>query len=93
MNNLNRILSENIAMYSIITFSERCQLKQVPENTDGVKIIKRNNIENTINNIYNANMDVIDYLKVNEIYSKLYPYSQVDKNIKIQHIQNIKNIH
>lgn len=80
-------------MYSIITFSERCELKKVPENTETVKIIKRNYIKEIVDNIYNSNIDIIDNQKVSEIYKKLYPYSQVDKNIKRQHIQNIEDTH
>lgn len=91
--NLRNILSEDIKMYSIITFSERCELKKVPENTEIVKIIKRNYIKEIVDNIYNFNIDIIDNQKVSEIYKKLYPYSQVDKNIKMQHIQNIEDTH
>lgn len=87
---MKRILGEEIPFYSIITFSKRCTLKKVPYNTEFVEIIKRNNVWNTVLTIYNNKENVISNEQIEEIYTKLYPYTQVDKQIKQEHITNIK---
>ena len=44
INTLKKILKQNVPIYSIITFSERCTLKKVPAKTGFVKIIKTNDV-------------------------------------------------
>lgn len=90
MNNLKKLLNENIPMYSIIAFSERCILKNVPQNTKELKIINRNLVMNAMKSIENSSDIVMDETKISEIYNKLYPYTQVSENAKMQHIQNIQ---
>lgn len=90
INNLKRIIGEEKPYYSIITFSERCTLKKVPNNTKFVKIIKRNNVWNTVLSIYNNIENVMTSEEVKEIYDKLLPYTQVDAQTKMEHITNIK---
>lgn len=82
-----------VPFFSIITFSERCTLKKVPENMDYIKIIKRNNLFQVVKNIYDANPDIIEQEKVIDLYNKLYQYTQVTEKIKQEHIDNIKNNH
>lgn len=90
INNLKRILGDNIPMYSIITFSERCELKKVPNNTDELKIVNRNNVLLAVNKIYSQKEECIDTSKIYEIYAKLFNYSQVDEDTKKEHVKNIK---
>lgn len=91
INNLKKLLDEDIPMYSIITFSERCTLKDVPQNTKELKIINRDLVMNAMKSIAYNSPVVIDESKINEIYDKLYPYTQVNENVKVQHIQDIRN--
>lgn len=93
INNLKRILNEDIPIFSIITFSERCTLKKVPKNTNDIKVINRDSVYYTVKKIYDTNSDVIGQEKTMDIYSKLYKYTQISDEIKKEHIQNIKNIY
>lgn len=69
-------------MYSIIIFSERYELKKVPDNTDELKIVNRNNVLLAENKIYSKKEECIDTSKIYEIYAKLFNYSQVNKYTK-----------
>ncbi len=91
INNLKKLLNESIPMFSIITFSERCTLKKVPTNTRELKIINRGNVMSALKSIADNSPEVIDEVKINEIYDKLYPYTQVSESVKVRHIQQIKN--
>lgn len=91
INNLKKLVGNDIPFFSIITFSERCTLKKVPESTNEIKVIKRNAVGDAVKNIYEVNPDVIGQEKCDELYNKLYKYSQVNQEIKQAHIKNINN--
>lgn len=93
INNLKRILDENIPYFSIIVFSERCVLKKKPQDTNEIKVIHRNSVINAVRKIYDINPDIIDDKKICEIYNKLFVFSQVNDEVKKKHIQNIRNNH
>lgn len=91
INNLKRLLKEDIPFFSVIVFSERCVLKKKPQDTNEIKVIHRNGVSNAVRKIYDINLDVIDDQMVCEIYNKLFVFSQVNEDIKKKHIQNIRN--
>ena len=91
INNLRKLLDDNIPIFSIIVFSERCTLKKVPENSKELMVINRYDVAKTIKKIYEFNPDVLEQNQVGQIYTKLYKYTQTDETIKKEHIQNIKN--
>ena len=88
---LKNLLSENIPIWSVIVFSDRCTLKSININSKNVYVIKRNNLSNTVIRIREiAGKDTLDENKIVEIYNKLFPYTQVEQTVKLQHIANIK---
>lgn len=93
ISNLKKLLDDDIPIFSIITFSERCTLKKTPENTNNIKIINRDNVSYAVRNIYDTNPDIIKQEKIIELYNKLYQYTQTSEEVKQEHIQNIKNNH
>lgn len=89
---LKSIVGEQIPMYSIITFSDRCTLKNVNIQSSKVNVINRYQVNNLIASIYNNNpSDLLSDKEIDEIYNILYPYTQVDQNIKQKHIDNINS--
>ena len=90
ISNLKRILGEEIPFYSIITFSERCTLKKVPEDTEFIKVIKRDDVLKTVANIYDNTQPTLTNEEIDEIYNKLKIYSQASNQIKKEHIDNIR---
>ena len=89
INTLKKILKQNVPIYSIITFSERCTLKKVPANTELVKIIKRNNVSKVVSDIYEKNKNIY---KVEDIYNTLKKYALMDDKTKINHIKSTQHI-
>ena len=89
---LKSLIGDTIPIYSIITFSDRCELMNVQIHNYKVSVINRYQVHKLISSIYNDNpCDVLTESQVEEIYNKLYPYTQVDFTIKQQHIENIHN--
>ena len=89
---LKSLLGEIAPMHSIITFSDRCTLKNINIQNSMVKVIKRYQVYNLISSIYNNSEDYLSNEQIDEIYNKLYPYTQVDEITKQKHIDSINNI-
>ena len=87
---LKLLVGEEIPMYSIITFSERCTLKEITVFSADVQVINRYSVKPVITALFNQCPDVLNKEKMENIYSVLYPFTQVDELAKQQHIINIK---
>lgn len=87
---LSSFLNFQIPFFSIIAFSERCELKKVNLNSSDVKVIKRDRLYATIRNIWENTADAIDEISIMEIKDKLSALTNVDEAIKQAHISNIK---
>lgn len=85
---LKNIVGEEIPVYSVVVFSERCTFKKL-EVSDKIPVIHRNKVLPTVKAIKSASDSNID---VEDIYNKLKPYTNVSDEIKQQHIDRIKNI-
>lgn len=89
---LRALIGENIPMHSIIVFSERCTLKNVTVKSDEIKVIKRNEVSDIVFGIYKSLSDnIMTDEDVENLFAKLYPYTQVSEEEKAQHIANIQN--
>ena len=78
-------------MYSIICFSERCTLKSVPDSWADVKIIKRNGVRRAVTEICQTIPEpFLETEQIDELFAKLYPYTQVSEAEKAAHIQAIR---
>ena len=78
-------------MYSVIVFSERCTFKNVTITNNNVGVLKRNCVDEYVSYIFNNSPDVLSAEAVEYYYNKLYPFTQLSENNKIQHITNIQN--
>lgn len=86
---LNEYLKEEYPVYSVIAFSQRCELKKIELVSDNAAVVKRNDILKVLakNSKY---VGQLDEETISEIYDKLYPLTQVSEEVKKQHIENIK---
>lgn len=75
---------------SYIVFSERCELKKIELDSKNIKVIKRNNLLETIKKDIEASGNLIYTNDLIEIYNRLKKHSNVDESIKKVHIENIK---
>lgn len=89
---LKMFVGEQIPMRSIITFSERCTLKNVQITSNDVSVINRHKVNEVVAAIYNQTTNqVLNLEQINEIFHKIYPYTQVSEATKARHIVNINN--
>ena len=88
---LKNIVGEDINVRSIIVFSERCTFKDLTLKSEEIKVINRYDLAYTIQDLLKYAPKVkLEQNLIDEIYEKLYPYTQVSEEIKNQHIENIK---
>lgn len=89
---LKLLLGEDVLMHSIIAFSERCTLKKLELQSRDVQVINRFRVAETVRSICVRIHDPqLTAEQIQELYEKLYPYTQVDAATKAQHIENIEN--
>jgi len=77
-------------MKSYIVFSERCELKKVPENTEQYVITKRNYLLDLINKDIADKQDIFTNEEIDEIVRKLEPLINASQEIKDKHIEDIE---
>jgi hypothetical protein len=90
INNLKRYIGSEYKINSIIVFSDICELKNIQNSDNNVKIIKAENLLSTIKNIEQTSTQPIKEENIKEIYEKIYPTTQISEEIKTKHIENIK---
>lgn len=86
---LGQYLSDDIPLFSIIVFSERCELKKVIVETSDALVIKRDSLYAAIRKIWDKSEDKLDAEKVNAVYEKLKVLTDVNEATKAAHIENI----
>lgn len=86
---LGQYLGENIPLFSIIVFSNRCELKKVAVESTDIRVIKRDLLYAAVRDIWENVSDALNEEKVNEVYRKLEVLIHVDQAMKEAHIENI----
>ena len=87
---LQKYLNFFVPMYSIIVFSERCELKSVSYSDPDTYVCKRNSLGQIVSGIWNANPDYISEDDVNRIRDLLLPLTNSDEATKAMHVENIE---
>lgn len=85
---LQKYIGEDIPLFSIIAFSERCTLKL--KGDFSVPVINRDYLYATIRNIWNESDDKLSDEQVNELYEQLKELTKVSKEDKKKHVEDIK---
>lgn len=88
---LKRIIENKFPIFNIVVFSDNCTLKDVTKKFHNGKVINLFDISNFIANYYDNNpAELLQQKDIDDIYDKLYPYSQISSKIKIEHTKNLK---
>lgn len=87
---LKEIVGTNIPIYSLIAFSERCTLKDIPVESPDVVVINRQHINESVKRMGNRSIQTLSKMDISRIQEMLYPYTQTTEYEKQQHIDNIK---
>ena len=77
---LKNVLGKNLPYISLIVFSERCELKNIPNGNANLIIIKRNLLEHKLVNEINQREKYISLEQVDEMYKKLQSYVNTEKS-------------
>lgn len=88
---LKRILGNSYPYYSIIVFSERCELKEIPADTDSRIITKRNNLRFKLENKLSIEDRVLSIAQIEALYQKLLQYSYASDDIIQKHNEYVNN--
>lgn len=87
---MRKFVGDDVPLFSIVAFSERCELKRVTVRSEDVRVIKRDRLYATIRSIWKSVPDALDEEEVNALRDKLYPLTQVDKATKEAHVAKIR---
>ena len=80
----------DVPLFSIIVFSERCELKKITLFSDEITVIKRDKTYKTVKKIWESAADKLSEDLVEMIYEKLSLLTNVDTAVKEAHIQDIE---
>lgn len=86
---LSKFLGDGTRLFSIVAFSDRCELKKVTISGD-VPVIKRDKLYATVRRIWNANPDALSDEQVADVVSRLKPLTDVDAATKREHVAAIR---
>lgn len=86
---LGEYLKEDIPLFSLVVFSERCELKKVSTESRDVRVIKRDRLYANVRDIWENSEDKLDDLKVKEVCARLEFLTHADRSVKELHIEQI----
>lgn len=87
---IKHFVGDDVPLFSIIVFSERCELKKVTVHSEDIKVIKRDSTYAIVRSIWDQNPDVVSDEKLTELYTKLKELTNVDAATKATHIESIE---
>lgn len=90
--NLKSLIDKEINFKSIIVFSNRCTLKEISLKSPEIRVVNRYQVIETVMKIFAEKTDCLDAETINSLYEKLYPFTQVDGEVKTLHVHNIQMI-
>ncbi|MDW7656802.1 MAG: NERD domain-containing protein [Bacillota bacterium] len=82
---------QDIPMFSLIVFSERCELKKVTFHSEEVFIIKRNQLKSVFKKQIKGKT-TFPVEMMTDIYQRLLPLCKRDEEEKLQHIDRINDL-
>lgn len=88
---LKEYLGEDVKTFSLITFSDRGELKEINVTSPGVFVCNHANLSKMLKKIWNENTDTLTDKQIEEIYKKLVPLTQVTEENRLKHINDIQN--
>lgn len=87
---LTEYLGQEYPMFSLIVFSERCELKKITVDIKDVHVIQRDDLGRYVKAYWEQRPTVLSESQVEELYEKLLPLTNKDEVTKVQHVENIE---
>lgn len=88
---LRSVAGEEIPMFSVVVFSDNCELKKVQ--VESVPVVCRRDVVAAVEKIKGSAEEYTFENGMESVYNMLYPMTQVDASVKEAHIEAIKNNH
>lgn len=80
-----------VPIYSVVVFSNRCELKKIELTSNETSVIKREKLLPLVKRICKTNsLKSLSYERVESLYNTLYPLTQLSDEIKQKHIEDIQ---
>lgn len=84
------LADQSLPFYSYIVFSDRCTLKKITLTGDDHKVVKRCDLLSAVCQNVAKTGSQLSQEKIDDLFVRLYPLTQMDEARKITHIQNIQ---
>lgn len=84
------LADQSLPFYSYIVFSDRCTLKKITLTSDDHKVVKRCDLLSAVRQNVAKTGSQLSQEKIDELFIRLYPLTQMDEAGKIAHIQTIQ---
>lgn len=89
---LQKFTGEKMRFYSVITFSDRCTIKAMEVESKNVFVLHRREVEEPIKAVYEYCEDIMTQEDLDALYAALYPFTQVNEEVKSEHVANINQV-
>ena len=86
---LKRYLNTPIPIYSVIVFSDRGELKKIPNNTESTTILQTREVQSYLSFLQFSSADVMTPDEVYDVFLKLLSLTIVSEEKQQDHITNI----
>ena len=90
---IQELIGPDVPIYSVVVFSERCELKRVDVSQKDVRVVKRNQVAQAVIRIADQSETELSQDEIDKIYETLHPYTQVSDAVKAAHIEWIRQQH
>lgn len=87
---LGQYLNDDIPLFFLVVFSERCELKKVAVDSKEVYVIKRDALYAAVKHIWDNSADKLDDAKIESVYTRLQELTNADVAVKAAHIADIE---
>lgn len=91
---LKEYIGNHVPMHSIVVFSDNCRFMDVDIRSKDIYVIHNRDIIELVQQICQKHCNnILTNDVIDEIYNKLYPFTQVSSEIKYRHIETIRLKH
>ena len=87
---LGQFLGADVPLFSIVVFSERCELKKISVESNDIKVIKRDRTYATVRELWEKSDDALSEDQITALFEKLKVLTNVDEAVKLAHIRDIE---
>ena len=87
---LKEYIGSDIKCFSLITFSNRGELKNVSYNSPEVYVCNHSKLSSVLRRICNNNPDILTDKQIEQIYEQLLPLTNANKEARQKHVTNIQ---